>query len=360
MTRIQFVELPPFLDASKIEARLTVTLRGLRNHGQGQRRGHGSEGEGLLQKPDFHAISYDDSRKIRRRAVRLAELQAMAAGITHLKKEELARLAPVTTGVDLVMVGSEHQADEIAAALHAAMPWMAPATEHAWHALRRAVCRGEAICMRPIILNGPPGIGKSVWARRLARHLSLPCVDIDASKGGAGFALVGVERGWGSALPGRPLDLILTRRIGNPVVVIDEICKAKIANSDRGSTHSFADALLSLIEPATAAEWECGFFRLRFDMSRILWIMTANQVERAPEPVRSRCQIIRLSDITPEQMADFAILEGKRLGLSEAGIAAVVDAIGIAPRLLGRRLSLRDVIRMLERGEALEARPRLQ
>ncbi len=88
--------------------------------------------------------------------------------------------------------------------------------------------------------------------------------------------------------------------------------------------------------------------------------MTANDVHLTPEPVRSRCQVIQLPDITDAQMADFAGRQGRQMGLSEAGIAAVLDTLDRAPRKLGRRLSLRDVIRMLEFGKVLEARPRVQ
>ncbi|MFD1807965.1 hypothetical protein ACFSHQ_06695 [Gemmobacter lanyuensis] len=102
------------------------------------------------------------------------------------------------------MAKDEHWADEVAAAIHDDMPWMAKASEYVWHGLRRAAQRQEAISFRPLILNGPAGIGKSVWARSLAKALELPMADIDASKGGAGFSLVGVERGWSTAQAGRP------------------------------------------------------------------------------------------------------------------------------------------------------------
>lgn len=142
-------------------------------------------------------ITYDDTKKVKRRAGLLADRQAAYAGVSHMKKDELARITPALQGVDLAMVKTEHWADEVAADLHADMPWMGPATEYAWHARRRAARRGEAIRIRPVILNGPPGIGKSVWTRKLARLLAVPTADIDASKGGAGFTLCGLDRGWG-------------------------------------------------------------------------------------------------------------------------------------------------------------------
>lgn len=360
MTRIKFVDVPPFQDATKIEARLTATLRRLRDLPRQPARAEWEDEDDSEPMVKGTPITYDDTKKVKRRAGLLADRQAAYAGVSHLKKDELARITTVLQGVDLAMVKTEHWADEVAAELHADMPWMGPATEYAWHALRRAARRGEAIRMRPVILNGPPGIGKSVWARKLAKFLSVPTADIDASKGGPGFALCGLDRGWGTALAGRPLDLILGRRIANPVIIVDEICKAKRGTSTNGTGFSFADALLSLIEPAISAEWECPYFRLRFDMSHILWVMTANDVHKVPETVRSRCQLIQLPDITPAQLSAFAKAQGQKMGLSDPGVEAILEALDRAPKVLGRRLSLRDVIRALERGEGLEERPWVQ
>ena len=95
-------------------------------------------------------------------------------------------------------------------------------------------------------------------------------------------------------------------------------------------------------------------------MSHILWVMTANAVHLAPEPVRSRCAVIAPPDIAPAELAAFSLRQGRRMGLSDEGIAAIVEVLECAPKMLGRRLSLRDVIRMLERGVMLEERPRVQ
>ncbi|MDE0983239.1 MAG: AAA family ATPase [Yoonia sp.] len=303
-------------------------------------------------------ISYKDKRRISDRAIKLSKARLAAAGLAHLKSEERDRLQPALRGMQIVMPKGQDWADEIAAQLHEEMPWMQRATEYIWHALRRSAQRGEPITLRPVILNGPPGIGKSVWARSLAEALTLPFVDVDASKGGAGMALVGVERGWGTALPGRPIDLLLSKRVANPLIVVDEICKARTITSTRGARHAFADALLSLLEPATALKWECQFFRLRFDMSHISWVLTSNDIENVPEPVRSRCQVIEIPDVTVEHLHWFARSKGAKLGLSVDSIEAIVMAITQAPVVTKRRQSLRDVMRLLDRAEVLEGRPK--
>ena len=304
-------------------------------------------------------LTYDDKRRITARANKLAKNRVAAAGVSHLKRAEFERLEPSLAGMQIIMAKSQDWADEVAAKLHAEMPWMARATEYVWHALRRSAQRGEPVLIRPVILNGPPGIGKSVWARSLADALCLPYADIDASKGGAGMSLVGVERGWSTAQAGHPLDVMLSKKMANPLIVVDEVCKAKSVTSTRGATHAFADALLSLLEPATAKAWDCPYFRVRFDMSHISWVLTSNTIENVPEPVRNRCQVIEIPDLTAEQLQGFVTKKGAEIGLSDAAVEAVVMAIARAPAVTKRRLSLRDAVRMLERAEMLEGRPRI-
>ena len=305
-------------------------------------------------------LSHHDRNRIFERATNLAKARAAASGLSHLKREECERLAPSLSGMQVVMAKDAHWADEVAASLHDDMPWMGRATEYVWHALRRSAQRGEPITLRPVILNGPPGIGKSIWARSLAAALSVPYGDVDASKGGAGMAFVGVERGWSSAQAGRPIDLMLAKRIANPLIVVDEVCKARTITSTNGGSHSFSDALLSLLEPGTSKAWHCPYFRLNFDMLHVSWVLTSNTIENVPEPVRNRCQVIEIPDLTLEQLQTFACKEGAKAQLSQDSLVAVSATISLAPKVTGRRLSLRDVVRMLERAEVMELRPTLQ
>lgn len=134
------------------------------------------------------AFGQNDWFKIRRRVRRLREVHKAANPSGRLKAEERERLEAVRDGVRLASVPSEHRADELAAELHADFPWLAPATEAVWHALRRSVRDGlPGVRMRPLLLDGPPGIGKSVWARRLAMALGTPATVIEASNENASF-----------------------------------------------------------------------------------------------------------------------------------------------------------------------------
>jgi hypothetical protein len=309
--------------------------------------------------PDAVVLSADDVAKIRRRARCLAgDATPGAKPYAGLKKEEIDRIKPVEAGVPAIMAGNADWADQIAADLHDRMPWMGPATEHAWRALRACAQDGGPIMVRPFLLNGPWGIGKSVWARELADRLALPWAEMDASKGGVGFAVAGLERGWSNHQPGKPVETILERRIINPVMIVDELCKAKESRSSKGSHFNFFDTLLSLLEPATAARWECHALRLPFDMSRISWVMTSNTTRTIPTAVLSRCAVIELPDISQDQLITFARRRAAEMDLSEASVDALITAIVRGYRLTGR-LSLRDVNRMLERARMLEQTPTL-
>ena len=86
-------------------------------------------------------------------------------------------------------------------------------------------------------------------------------------------------------------------------------------HSNKGARHTLTDALLPLLERMTAREWQCPFFQIKFDMSWIQWVMTANSRNGLPEPLQSRCVVLDLPDLTTDQMRQFAVTEGTRRGL---------------------------------------------
>jgi hypothetical protein len=107
----------------------------------------------------------------------------------------------MTMGVMISRVPTEHDAEVIAAALHEELPWLAPATEQVWNGLRQSVRDGLAgYRFPPLLMVGPPGIGKSHFGRHLATLLEVPSTIIEATGERASFSLVGSQHGWGSPL----------------------------------------------------------------------------------------------------------------------------------------------------------------
>lgn len=117
-------------DVADVSARLRRHLMRLRGHPFGE-----SDIEAFHQAMD--AITDDEVARLRARAQAYVERARAASGTAHLKREEKARLAAVKDGVRAATIDTEARADEIAADIHTQMPWMAPATELAWHAMRR-------------------------------------------------------------------------------------------------------------------------------------------------------------------------------------------------------------------------------
>ncbi|GHE05278.1 ATPase AAA [Allgaiera indica] len=297
--------------------------------------------------------------RIRCRAKELTLRRKRRDKLSHLTRDERDTLGVLKDGVGLVAIPTEHRADELAAALHDEMPWMAPATEVVWHAMRRAVNSDDGILkIPPLILDGPPGIGKSAWARRLAEMLGVPSSVVEATNENAGFAVAGVQRGWSSATPGKPLQTILRSLVGNPIIIVDEIEKAGSVHSSSGKSHGLAEALLPLLEPASSRRWDCPYFRVTFDMSWISWVLTSNRQMLLPEPFLSRCHLVRLPQLGTDDLISFAGRQSERRNFSTASQDAIVAAIW---QSAGRdqRMSLRTVIRMLDLAETLEARPLL-
>jgi ATP-dependent Lon protease len=219
--------------------------------------------------------------------------------------------------------------------------------------------RGEkGLYLPPVLLAGPAGIGKSQWCRALSGHLGTAFLASDATGEAAPWSVIGMQRGWGSAEPGRLLSTILAERLANPLVFIDEIEKAGLVRSRTGSAFSLTAGLLPLLERSTARTWTCPFYRMSFDMSHVSWVMAANSLHGLSAPFLSRLTVILLDGPTPDDLVTFAHREGRRRGLSDEAIDAAAAAVQEMARR--QRINLRDVQRRLDLAEALEARPWVQ
>lgn len=268
-------------------------------------------------------------------------------------------MQPLAEGVELISIQSEHRADEIAADLHTDMPWMSAATDLVWKAMRRSFREGwPGLKLPPMLLDGPPGIGKSHFARRLGQLIGTPSLTMDAGNENASFGLVGTQRGWGSAEAGRLVRFVLRTKVANPIVVLDEIEKAGTVTSMKGQPYGLSEALLPLLEPLSARHWVCPYFQVPFDMSSVGWILTSNTSSILPEPLRSRCPPIHLRHLTAAELSQFVRREGIKRQLSETSIEAMAEVL-THPSLRNHRPSLRIAARMLQKAADLENAPLL-
>ncbi|MFC7473176.1 AAA family ATPase [Dankookia sp. GCM10030260] len=178
--------------------------------------------------------------------------------------------------------------------------------------------------IRPILLVGPPGIGKTWFARRLAQALNLPFGSLNLGGATDNRCLQGTARGWSAATPAWPIAEMCRLAAPNPVLFLDEIEKAGGQRESNGRVH---DTLLAMIEPESASGWFDECLRTPADLRNVVWVMAANETRGIPAPLLSR---LAVHHIAPPPASAF---DGTLAGLL-AGIAGDIGcAAGELPGL---------------------------
>jgi hypothetical protein len=178
------------------------------------------------------------------------------------------------------------------------MPNFEAATAAVLGDLRLAAHLGAPARVRPTLVVGPPGVGKSRWTRRLAETLGLPTRTLSLAGATDSRFLSGTARGWSGAQPGGVVETLVDTATANPLVVGDEIDKS--GGSDRSGRVSHT--LLALLERETAASWFDECLRAPVDVSGVSWVFTANDVAGSPQPLLSRLRIVH---VEPPEMNAF-------------------------------------------------------
>jgi ATP-dependent Lon protease len=146
---------------------------------------------------------------------------------------------------------------------------------------------------------GPPGIGKTFFARELAATVGLgrDFEVVNMENASTGNALSGLSFNWANGRPGRIFDKLINGSFANPFVVVDEVDKA----SQDGRFDPLAP-LYALLEPGSAARFiDEAVPMVPVDASRINWILTANDASAIPDPLRSRMTLVDVPAPTPAQ-----------------------------------------------------------
>lgn len=230
-----------------------------------------------------------------------------------------------------------HEADVLFAAALESAPNMRAPIEALWKSSRDI--RGGVFTMRPTILTGSPGLGKSHLARLIGKLGGLETLVIDATAGASAFRIAGVEKGWRGASQSEILGFMGEKKICNPIVVIDELDKA--GNGDANVVASFNDSLLALLEPGTAKRWMCPASKVEFDMSHISWIITVNDAGRLSAPLRSRCKIVEVEPISAGNVGAVARSVAVECGHPDPDLFAEAAGLGFQPGV-----SVRDLQRV--------------
>ena len=154
-----------------------------------------------------------------------------------------------------------------------------------------ALCIDSNDCVEvpPMLLLGEPGIGKTHFARKISQLLGTGFGFVPMSSLTAGWVLSGASSQWKNAKPGKVFDTFVNGDYANPVIVVDEIDKASADGQ-----YDPLGALYELLEIETATRFVDEFVELPIDASGAVWLATANDVARIPEPLLSRLAVYEI------------------------------------------------------------------
>ncbi|MFT4518867.1 MAG: ATP-dependent Lon protease [Halioglobus sp.] len=184
-----------------------------------------------------------------------------------------------------------------------------------------------------LLLVGPPGVGKTSIGRSVADALGREFYRFSLGGMRDEAEIKGHRRTYVGAMPGKFVQALKQVQVSNPVIMLDEI--DKIGASFQGDP---ASALLEVLDPEQNSEFLDHYLDLRVDLSNVLFICTANQLDTIPGPLLDRMETLRLSGYVAEEKLSIARkhlwpkqqerhgLNDEQLKINDAGLKYVIDS----------------------------------
>uniref|UniRef100_A0A3B5AKJ8 Lon protease homolog, mitochondrial n=1 Tax=Stegastes partitus TaxID=144197 RepID=A0A3B5AKJ8_9TELE len=208
----------------------------------------------------------------------------------------------------------------------------------------RGSTQGKILCF-----YGPPGVGKTSIARSIARALNRQYFRFSVGGMTDVAEIKGHRRTYVGAMPGKIIQCLKKTKTENPLVLIDEVDKM-----GRGYQGDPSSALLELLDPEQNANFLDHYLDVPVDLSKILFICTANVIDTIPEPLRDRMEMINVSGyVAQEKLAiaeRYLVPQLRSLcGLTEEKASISSDALSLLIRQYCRESGVRNLQKQVEK-----------